>query len=105
MEPTTLSGYLAEERVAIAERHLGPRHAKKAGLRRAQFKLPRASLRLLIERYARDVKPLPAAVTRGLTIHYVSRFEEVAKLVFPSRCWGGFLARRGRHHGGMGTMA
>jgi hypothetical protein len=32
-----------------------------------------------------DVKPLPAAVARGLTIHYVSRFEEVAKLAFPSR--------------------
>jgi ATP-dependent Lon protease len=34
---------------------------------------------------ARDVKPLPEAVTRGLTLHYVSRFEEVAKLAFPSR--------------------
>ncbi|MFZ8931010.1 MAG: endopeptidase La [Gammaproteobacteria bacterium] len=54
MERITLSGYLAQEKVAIAERHLVPRHLKKAGLGKAQFKLPRASLRLLIERYARE---------------------------------------------------
>ena len=54
MERITLSGYLAEEKIAIAERHLLPRRLAEAGIPRKAFKLPRASLRSLIEHYARE---------------------------------------------------
>ncbi|MBL6717777.1 MAG: hypothetical protein ISQ02_03940 [Pseudomonadales bacterium] len=86
MEPTTLSGYLAEDKLMAAQRE---------GVKTV----------ILLAANARDVKPLRAAATRGLTNHYVSRFEEVAKLVFPSRFKGGSLAKRGRHHGRTGTVA
>ncbi len=54
MEIIRLSGYLTEEKVAIARHHLWPRQLKKAGLKRGQITLAQPALRRLIEGYARE---------------------------------------------------
>jgi ATP-dependent Lon protease len=54
MEVVHLSGYLAEEKLAIAEHHLLPRQLARAGLKRSQFRVQRTALRALIEGYARE---------------------------------------------------
>ncbi|MFI3247141.1 MAG: endopeptidase La [Ferrimonas sp.] len=54
METIRLSGYLAEEKLAIAKHHLWPKQLKKAGLKRAQLRISDAALRSVIEGYARE---------------------------------------------------
>ncbi len=54
MEVIPLSGYIAEEKLQIAKRYLLPRQVERAGLKPAQLKLGTATLRALIEGYARD---------------------------------------------------
>jgi ATP-dependent Lon protease len=54
MEVIRLSGYLTEEKIAIARHHLWPRQLKKAGLKRGQITLAEPALRKLIEGYARE---------------------------------------------------
>ncbi|MBM4190216.1 MAG: AAA family ATPase, partial [Betaproteobacteria bacterium] len=54
MEIIRLSGYLTEEKIAIARHHLWPRQLKKAGLKRGQITLAKTALRRLIEGYARE---------------------------------------------------
>ncbi|MEN8176923.1 MAG: AAA family ATPase, partial [Pseudomonadota bacterium] len=54
MELIHLSGYIAEEKLQIARRYLLPRQLKRAGLKRGDVKVPAASLRALVEGYARD---------------------------------------------------
>jgi ATP-dependent Lon protease len=54
MEIIRLSGYLTEEKMAIARHHLWPRQLKKAGLKRGQITLAVSALRKLIEGYARE---------------------------------------------------
>jgi ATP-dependent Lon protease len=54
MEVIQLSGYIAEEKLEIARRFLLPRQTARAGLKRAQLKVPAATLRAIIDAYARD---------------------------------------------------
>jgi ATP-dependent Lon protease len=55
MEVIRLSGYLAREKLAIAERHLLPDQLEKAGLkRRGQLRIEKSALRRIIEGYARE---------------------------------------------------
>ena len=54
MEVIRLSGYLLEEKVAIARHHLWPRQLKKTGLKRGQVTLTEAAIRHIIEGYARE---------------------------------------------------
>ena len=54
MENIRLSGYIAAEKLAIAEHHLWPRQLKRAGIAKSKVKLSRAALRHLIEGYARE---------------------------------------------------
>ena len=54
MEMIRLSGYITEEKMAIAKRHLWPRALKQAGLKKKQLKLTDAAMRKLIEGYARE---------------------------------------------------
>jgi ATP-dependent Lon protease len=49
-----LGGYITEEKLAIAKHHLWPRQLEKAGLKRSQLKITDASLRRLIDGYARE---------------------------------------------------
>ncbi len=54
MEMIRLSGYITEEKMAIAKKHLWPRALKQAGLKKKQLKLSDAAMRKLIEGYARE---------------------------------------------------
>lgn len=54
MEVIRLSGYITEEKMAIAKHHLWPKALKKAGIKKSQLKISEAALRLLIEGYARE---------------------------------------------------
>ncbi len=54
METISLPGYIAEEKLQIARRYLLPRQLNRAGLKRSQIKINSATLRGIIEGYARD---------------------------------------------------
>ncbi|MBY5991492.1 endopeptidase La [Ferrimonas balearica] len=54
MDVIRLSGYLAEEKLAIAKHHLWPRQLAKAGLKRSQLRISDAALRKVIDGYARE---------------------------------------------------
>ncbi len=54
MDMIRLSGYITQEKIAIAKHHLWPQQLKKAGLKRGQVKLSDAALRQIIDGYARE---------------------------------------------------
>ncbi len=55
MEIIKLSGYLANEKLAIAEKHLLPRIRERAGLKqRGQLRIDKSALRRIIDGYARE---------------------------------------------------
>ena len=54
MELIRLSGYLTEEKVSIARNHLWPRQVRRAGLKPAQVRIDKTSLRKIVEGYARE---------------------------------------------------
>jgi ATP-dependent Lon protease len=54
MEVIRLSGYIAEEKLAIAKRHLWPRQLQKAGVSKNQLSISDAALKGVIEGYARE---------------------------------------------------
>ncbi|MEZ2745015.1 endopeptidase La [Halopseudomonas bauzanensis] len=54
MDVIRLSGYIAEEKLAIAKHHLWPRQLERAGLRKSQLRITDRALRQLIEGYARE---------------------------------------------------
>jgi len=54
MEVINLSGYIADEKLAIAKRYLLPRQLERAGLPKDTVKIPTKTLRAMIEGYARD---------------------------------------------------
>ena len=49
-----LSGYLTEEKLDIAQKHLVPRQLERAGLARKDVRITRSALRRIIEDYARE---------------------------------------------------
>ncbi len=54
MDMIRLAGYITREKVAIAKNHLWPKQLKKAGLKKSQIKLSDATLKQVIEGYARE---------------------------------------------------
>ncbi|MBB3104762.1 endopeptidase La [Azomonas macrocytogenes] len=54
MEVIRLSGYIAEEKLAIAKRHLWPKQLEKAGVTKEHLAINDAALREVIESYARE---------------------------------------------------
>ena len=54
MEIIRLSGYITEEKLAIARHHLWPRQLERAGIRDSQLKVNDSALRQIIEGYARE---------------------------------------------------
>jgi ATP-dependent Lon protease len=54
MEVIQLAGYIAEEKLAIAKKYLLPRQIERAGLGKGSIRLDTATLRALIDGYARD---------------------------------------------------
>ena len=54
MEVIRLSGYISEEKLAIAKRHLWPKQLEKAGVPKGRLSISDAALRAVIEGYARE---------------------------------------------------
>ncbi len=54
MEVIRLAGYVAEEKLSIAKRHLLPKQRKKAGLSASQLVIGDSALREVIDGYARE---------------------------------------------------
>ncbi|MCG6860149.1 MAG: endopeptidase La [Chromatiaceae bacterium] len=54
MEVIQLSGYIASEKLQIANKYLLPRQIERAGLEKGAIKLDKGTLNALIEGYARD---------------------------------------------------
>ena len=54
MEVIRLSGYILEEKLEIARKHLLPKQLKMHGLKKPQFSLPKPVLREIIDGYARE---------------------------------------------------
>tara|TARA_Y100000588_G_scaffold387591_1_gene485704 strand:- start:1099 stop:3345 length:2247 start_codon:yes stop_codon:yes gene_type:complete len=54
MELIRLSGYITQEKVSIAKRHLWPKQRAKAGLSTTQISISNGALRTIIENYARE---------------------------------------------------
>lgn len=54
MEVIRLSGYLAEEKLAIAKKHLWPRIAKRFGFKANQISITQGALKQVIDGYARE---------------------------------------------------
>lgn len=54
MDVIRLSGYITEEKVAIAKNHLWPKQLQKAGLTRGQLRISDSVLRKIIDGYARE---------------------------------------------------
>ena len=54
MEVIQLSGYITEEKIAIAKHHLWPKVMERAGLKKGQVSLNEAAIRHVIEGYARE---------------------------------------------------
>ncbi|TRO25800.1 endopeptidase La [Ectopseudomonas mendocina] len=54
MEVIRLSGYITEEKLAIAKRHLWPKQLEKAGVPKTRLSISDAALRMVIEGYARE---------------------------------------------------
>ncbi|WP_310446356.1 endopeptidase La [Thiobacillus sp.] len=54
MEVIRLSGYITEEKIAIAKHHLWPRVLSRAGLKKNQLTISEGALRHVIDGYARE---------------------------------------------------
>jgi len=54
MEVIRLSGYITDEKLAIAKHHLWPRQLERAGVKPSKLKISDAALRQIIEGYARE---------------------------------------------------
>ncbi|WP_430462172.1 endopeptidase La [Thalassolituus sp. LLYu03] len=54
MDTIRLSGYITEEKLAIAKQHLWPRVLERHGLKKSQLKMADSTLKAIIEGYARE---------------------------------------------------
>lgn len=54
MELIDVSGYILEEKVEIAKRHLMPRNLREHGLKRSQLSIPKKTMEYIIEHYTRE---------------------------------------------------
>ena len=66
MEIIRLGGYITEEKIEIAKRHLWPEQLEKSGVKPSQLKISDSALRKTIEGYAREagVRGLEKALAR-----------------------------------------
>ncbi|KAI8618156.1 Lon protease C-terminal proteolytic domain-containing protein [Chytriomyces sp. MP71] len=81
MEVITLSGYVAEEKVAIAMKYLGPAAREASGLKKEQVDLQEEAVELLIRNYCREsgvrnLKKHIDKVYRKAAFRVVSRSQE-----------------------------
>ena len=73
MEVIRLSGYILEDKIQIAKRHLIPKQLQQHGLQRQQLNFPQSVIRQIIDGYARE------AGVRGLENQIKKIFRKAAK--------------------------
>lgn len=54
MELIEVSGYITEEKIEIARRHLVPKELEANGLKKTDIKIPKSTLEIIIESYTRE---------------------------------------------------
>ena len=54
MELIEVSGYITEEKIEIARKHLVPKELEATGLKKTDIKLPKDTLEAIIESYTRE---------------------------------------------------
>lgn len=83
MDVTSLSGYITQEKVEIAKKHLWPRQLEKNGLSSKQLKITDAALRQIVEGYAREagVRNLEKMLNKILRKAVVKLLEDENALV------------------------
>ncbi len=83
METIRLSGYIAEEKLAIARNHLWPRILQQAGVKNSQLKITDGALKRIIEGYAREagVRNLEKQLRKILRKAVVEILEQGSKTV------------------------
>ena len=82
MEVIRLSGYLAKEKVAIAQNHLLPRLVERAGLKPVQLKVDTDAILTVIEHYAREagvrrLEKLLGKIVRKAVMKIIQNEDEV----------------------------
>lgn len=85
MEVIRLSGYITEEKLQIARRHLWPQLLTESGLNKKQVQITHAALRQVIEGYAREagvrnLKKQLAKLIRKVAVKLVTGEVETAKI-------------------------
>ncbi len=85
MEIIDISGYLIEEKLEIAKRHLFPRQLEYHGLKKGQLILPPATVGAVIEQYTREsgVRSLEKQIAKIIRFHarYIAENEPYEKKV------------------------
>ena len=95
MELIEVSGYITEEKIEIARRHLIPKEMENVGLKKGDIKMNRAAIEFLIENYTREsgVRELNKKIsklmrriakdfaTQGYTIHSDIKPADVRELL------------------------
>jgi ATP-dependent Lon protease len=78
METLRLSGYVAEEKLAIAKNHLWPRQLQRNGLSDEQLKINEAGLKYVIDSYCREagVRTLEKQIARIMRKSIVHLLDE-----------------------------
>ena len=54
MELIDVSGYILEEKVEIARKHLFPQQLENHGIKKAQFDIPKSTMEVIVESYTRE---------------------------------------------------
>ena len=87
MEVIDLSGYLMEEKVEIAKKHLIPKQLEEHGVRKSQVKFERRSLEKIIDDYTREsgVRSLEKNIAKVIRnkARYIAMEEEYESRVTP----------------------
>lgn len=74
MELIEVSGYITEEKIEIARKHLLPKELEANGLKKSDIKLPKETLEAIIESYTREsgVRELERRLARFFVSLHVS---------------------------------
>ena len=81
MEVINISGYLMEEKVEIAKRHLIPKQLKEHGVKRSQLKFSKAIIEKVIEDYTRE------AGVRTLDKHIATIIRKKVKFIVENQAY------------------
>ncbi|MEH6634407.1 MAG: endopeptidase La [Halioglobus sp.] len=78
METLRLSGYVAEEKLSIAKRHLWPKQLQRHGLKDEQLKINDAGLKYVVDSYCREagVRSLEKQLARIMRKSIVHRLQD-----------------------------